>query len=648
MNNNYDIKQHNFIIRQTQGSHKFGRIIAFDTEANRKQIDDDTEIQTLHNYSLYDGEQYYTGNSYMELINHIWHLKNKYKQISIIAHNIKYDLQLSGLNKDILYHKKLWDLPVKSLIIDNLFYSKLSKQRYFIEFIDSMNYFRAPLSSLAKSFGITKYATIEDYSLQPDKWNKYIDVNGEELCNKDVKILYTIFDKFLSMGFSNGITSAQTSFNTFRKDFLQFNITLNADYVLPALESYRGGIVNVFKYCHNKLLYSYDINSLYPYVMKKYKYSVKFHKQVNPDEYKYLKYNIDSSAYNYLINASVRNVERNPVPISYDGKLIFFSSFNDKWITGREYAELINSNADVRVNTAYEFINADLFSGFVDYYYSKKQHSEESMRDFYKIILNSLYGKFGQHMAHSEVISLEEPEKFEKYFSPEDTNMLYDLLEHRIIDSSRIKFQNRYLSLYSGYVSIMDTPVPKNNPLIASEITANARLLNYEYRKKMGFDHVYYTDTDSFFTDVELRDKSILNNKLGNLKNDKTGYFTINANKDYYYIPVTNAPEYMMYMQYADNSLDANKYKFTLKGIPKRAINTNIKINDIDVVYENNFVLYRFSSLKSKDNYGKVIVKKENKTLLRLNTKMEYNDGSGKQWGSEEEYDKGIYKKIIV
>lgn len=639
----YIIEQKNFILRPAKKSHDFGKIIAFDTEAKRFAIDKDTEEQILNNYTLYDGTSYLNGESYSELENHIHMLLKKYKAISIFAHNIKYDLQLSGLNKDILFHKKFIGLPVKQLIIDNLFYSKLgaklNHKTYSIEFIDSMNYFRTSLDSLANAFGLKKYATKEDYSLMPENWNEYISENGRALCEEDVRILYIVLEKFFNMGFCYGITSAQTSFNTYRRDYLKGNITLPEKMVMPSILSYRGGIVNVFHYARNKLLYGYDINSLYPYVMSHERYSVKYNGELNYPDYAYMYDDIKNKAYNYLIYCDVRNANPNPVPITYNGKLIFFSNFNDQWITGREYARILDMGGEVRVHEAHEFVNEDLFSGFVKYYYEKKSKSSDYKRDFYKIILNSAYGKLAQRKAHSDIISLEEPEKLEKYYSPEEVDSLLNLLEHNIVGSSRIKFGDRTLSLYSGFLSIIEDSIPKNNPLIASEITANARLVNFDYREKLGFEHVYYTDTDSFFIDYELHDDLSIGEELGLLKNDKTGYFTLHGNKDYYYVPVNHASNPMMYWQFMSSQYDIENYKWTLKGVPKRSINDKIKIRDIDVLYENDFTLYRFSSLKEKGNYGKVIVKKINKELSRTNDKMIYDGDYGIQWENVGEYE---------
>ncbi len=52
---------------------------------------------------------------------------------------------------------------------------------------------------------------------------------------------------------------------------------------LIANEIYHGGRTEVYKRFTEIDAVSLDINSLYPHVMKKYKYSIKFHKEIkNP------------------------------------------------------------------------------------------------------------------------------------------------------------------------------------------------------------------------------------------------------------------------------------------------------------------------------------------------------------------------------
>jgi hypothetical protein len=101
-------------------------------------------------------------------------------------------------------------------------------------------------------------------------------------CNLDVKLLYDIlikFNDFIFDQFRLNITSYPTlpslSLAIFRSKFLN-------DYKIPIItgnmyqdmrNSFTGGSVDVFK-SYGENLYHYDVNSLYPYIMKNYKFPV--------------------------------------------------------------------------------------------------------------------------------------------------------------------------------------------------------------------------------------------------------------------------------------------------------------------------------------------------------------------------------------
>jgi hypothetical protein len=66
------------------------------------------------------------------------------------------------------------------------------------------------------------------------------------------------------------------------------------------------------------------------------------------------------------------------------------------------------------------------------------------------------------------------------------------------------------------------------NPIYAAFITAYARIYLYRFMKEIGFDHIYYCDTDSIFSSVKPHDKFLDNNELGKWKIEdkiKEAYF---------------------------------------------------------------------------------------------------------------------------
>lgn len=113
------------------------------------------------------------------------------------------------------------------------------------------------------------------------KWGTLAEIR--KYCIQDCKVLYNIIVKFsenifndLSVNLQYTPTTSSLALRTFRSNFL------NKDTNIPIIvaetynfikQSFTGGHVDVFK-TQGKNVYHYDINSLYPFVMAKYKMPV--------------------------------------------------------------------------------------------------------------------------------------------------------------------------------------------------------------------------------------------------------------------------------------------------------------------------------------------------------------------------------------
>ena len=147
----------NNIIRKGKGKNfDFGFLFTFDTEAFRYQ-EDDKEIQKMAIWDIFDGENHYEGFDSNSLINKIISLAKETLRCSFFAHNIKYDLQISGLWKKIILNEIKGFYLNKAMIDTSIFIQlKSEDDKITINFIDSMNYFRSSLRDLAQSFNVEK------------------------------------------------------------------------------------------------------------------------------------------------------------------------------------------------------------------------------------------------------------------------------------------------------------------------------------------------------------------------------------------------------------------------------------------------------------------------------------------------------------
>ena len=154
---------------------------------------------------------------------------------------------------------------------------------------------------------------------------------------------------------------------------------------------------------------------------------------------------------------------------------------------------------------------AKLFSEFVETIYLLRQAAKERGDDvnswLYKILMNSLYGKFGQRGRVFEDVGHCDPNIVESTLSVDaDTG-----------ETSRIR-------KFGGLVQELrdEGESRESHPAIASHVTSYARLVLWDAIETAGIEHCLYCDTDSLVLDhVGFK-------KAGHLiDQDKLGYWAL-------------------------------------------------------------------------------------------------------------------------
>jgi hypothetical protein len=249
-----------------------------------------------------------------------------------------------------------------------------------------------------------------------------------------------------------------------------------------------------------------------------------------------------------------------------EGKLIFPSGKWYGWYYSPEIEKAIDLGYDIEVIRGYIFPKTDyIFKDFVEYYYNIKKNSKGAKRFIAKLILNSLYGKFGQHR------------EIDKYVISEDARYMY----YPYLHLARIKSMS-----YAKYI----------HSEIAGLITSYARLKLYSLFEKAGKEHIYYCDTDSIITSKELN----TSNNLGDIKNEDNikSFIAIN-------------PKVYAYISEKDN-----KISIKAKGLNSK----NLKYKDFEnALYHNNFsaFVYEFERVAT---FKEVKVRKLNNFSDKLKT----------------------------
>lgn len=440
--------------------------------------------------------------------------------LTLVSHNAFFDIQNIGFFP--YFTERNWEV--------DFYYDKgltyilvLKQDNRTIKVLSSTNFYDFSLKQLGDMVGIKKTEVSFDTSTRAEI---------AEYCKNDVRILVTaMLDYFRFIDVHNcgnwAMTKSGQAYNAFRHAHMTHKIQVHNDETVIALErsAYFGGRTEAFKLgdIDGGPFVSLDINSMYPYVMRSYDFPTRLIDYNTVYGVSEIAERLDRFA--MIADCDVETSE--PVFAKViDGKLCFpVGRFNARICSGAlSYA--IANNMIVRVNAVAVYDKAPVFRDFVDYFYPlKAEYKREGNKVFerlVKLMLNSLYGKFGQRRS---VINQFTDFHGEDYYRMESYDMVTG---ERILES---KFLNTVIQQY-GMEETDKTVVA-----IPAHITEYARLLLWSIIKSVGYGRVLYCDTDSVkmrVSDLSRVTHAIDNGKLGALSNEGTfNRFSIYGPKDY-------------------------------------------------------------------------------------------------------------------
>lgn len=412
------------------------------------------------------------------------------------------------------------------------------KYRYF-SFIDLTNFVRqgTTLKELSNFLNVN-YIDIHDYK----------DPRILDACKSHAKSVSEILQKFqkvVNEDFQSNLrlTVASTSMDVFQRKFLREGHGIGKDCKPDNIPdhkfhqglSYRGGITELFNKNYFEEVTCIDIKSMYPFIMRDLvipnmnKCSNILEKENIED---YLK-NFEGCA--QLTVKIPKSLYFHPFLIKSDSKL--------QAMCGNVYGVFTFSEIRYMLKLGLEIKECDwliqfkrrenFFTDFVNFLYKYKSKDETGV---YKILMNSLYGKFGQkHKYETGYKVIEEGGVYniEEYF--ELNGVIYKYLS----EDKNIKEYHR-----------------KAYPLIASYVTANARIYLYEEMLKVGLDKIIYCDTDSLIindTLENIKKKLQIKDELGKWEVKFTGQFEGRGLKYYRY-----------------KGHDEKNWNYVIKGVPEK------------------------------------------------------------------------------
>ena len=516
-------------LRRTIGNQIPSQIICYDTETTSLEPVDNERVQVLEFGWVCYVRRYQTTKwsepEWLRFSNHgeFWRFviskSRDNTRLYLYAHNQSFDFPVL---KGFKYLKKRgWKLKLSIIEGPPNCLIFISGRRTIV-ILDTLNYFRMSLEELGKDIGLPKL-------IMPETWH-----NTEEAdiyCKRDVEICLKAMLNFIQLvkewDLGNySITIPSQAFNCYKHRFMTapIFIDVNEKALKLSRSAYNGGRTECFKIgTINEPMYLLDINSQYPFVMRSNEYPVECQTYIKDVSLREL----NDLLSEYMVTAHVAINTNIPIyPIRHAGKLIFPIGKYETYLSSPELTHALAYNHIEKVYACAVYKKAHIFQDFVDYFYKKrleyKRKDNEVMSLFCKLLLNSFYGKFGQNGRKYERIGT----------TPDDKIIVWNEYD---VETGVTHKMRQYANVVECQAELAESL--ESHPAIAAHVTANARMLLWEFICIAGRENVYYTDTDSLLVNVEGYANliSLLSDtKLGCLKLEKTiTSATIYGPKDY-------------------------------------------------------------------------------------------------------------------
>ena len=500
-------------------------------------------------------------------------LIEKYNRYTFYVHNfgrfdVVFILKVIITTNELYPNKYTYNIIFRDDVILSIeISSKVNNKNYTIKLVDSYTLLQSSLSELCKTFdtevkkSVFPYDFVSKYNLfyvgnKPDiKYYNKIDIKSYEevhdnnwslkeetirYLENDLISLFNVIDEFkrkIYINYHTHITRSLTisglSMDIFLRRFYDKNIPLinKKSIYMDIKNSYFGGITEVYKPYGKKLFY-YDVNSLYPYAAL----------NPMPGLHCIYKYNINKNIVDCLdnlfgfyyckINAS--DLYLGLLPVRKDGGIYMPLGYIEGWYFSEELKFAYQHGYKIEILKGYEFNKSEnVFNKYIEEFYKiKSTTTDEVMKSIAKSLLNNLLGRFGLNIDKSitELVSQERYYEILQYKPIKSVKYIGDkvLVTHgsdismNICNSHNVDFHSTFSNEIKRNIKSSNYKEDHFHDVsiaVASAVTSYARI----FMNKIKLDildkggSIYYTDTDSIVTDIEL-DKTLVGHEIGKFK----------------------------------------------------------------------------------------------------------------------------------
>ncbi len=355
-----------------------------------------------------------------------------------------------------------------------------------IQIIDSLNFWRQPLAVIGARVGLSKLD-------MPAGW---ADAEiADAYCRRDVEIVSKAmrewWDWLLREDMGGAApTLASQAMRAYRHRFMPHSLYVDDCGRANSLarDAYHGGRVECFRLgeCVGSF-HLLDVHSMYPYVMRDGLMPVRLLHAVR----RYSVQKLSAALEECCVVADVTlDTDEPAYPVRDRAKLYFPIGRYRACLTTPELRHALAAGRIVEVHRVAVYEARPIFGDFVREMYRRRKEAESSGdavgAHALKILMNSLYGKFGQSGVVWETIE-----------HPDDLDAA---------QWSEISADSGLLTRYRKFGGIVqeqqgDAEGRDSMPAIAAHVTGYARAYLWSLITQAGRDHVLYCDTDSLLVD---------------------------------------------------------------------------------------------------------------------------------------------------
>jgi len=460
-----------------------------DTETKPVPLDDDSEAHYLdfgmacYRRRADNGEwtrpEWFTFQTRQQFWDWTESKTRKKTRLYVFAHNGAFDLPVLAAFSTLpkrgwKIHKAVCDAPPIDIT--------WRQDQCSIRFVDTLNLWRMSLAALGASVGLRKLRMPEPHE-HPARHLAY--------CRRDVKVIMRACIKWFAFLRDNDLggfrsTLASQAFSSYRHRFMRHKIGIHNNAEAVALErtSYVGGRTECFKLGkYEGEFYYIDVNSMYPSVMRGNLYPSRLSSWTGSVRVSDLERWRDE----FLVIGEVTlSTDQPDYPVIHDHKLIFPVGTFRTSLAGPELYRAYDAGHIIELHQAALYRSERLFTEFVDYFYGQrmeaKQRGDQVNAFNFKILANSLYGKFGQRGRRFEKIAECDP----------DTIAIEDTFD---ADSGDYTTRRYFGGIVQEWISEGESF--NSFPAISSFVTSYARTVLLDAIASAGRANCYYCDTDS-------------------------------------------------------------------------------------------------------------------------------------------------------